>query len=69
MNDLESIVDEAEQKGLVLLDDIVDYAIQHLSDLAVIKTRSIIKTRVYHILRERDGNKPSLADMVESVIV
>ena len=67
MNDLELIIDEAEQKGLVSLDDIVDYAILNLPDLAIIKMRSIIKTKVYNILRKKDRSKPSLADMVKLV--
>lgn len=65
MNELELIVDEAERRGLVSLDDIVDYAILHSPDLANV-TRSIVKTKFYHILREKDRNKPSLADMVTS---
>lgn len=69
MNDLELVIDEAERKGLVFLDDIVDYAIQNLPDLAVIKTRSIVKTRIYNILSERDRNKPSLAEMIKSVVI
>lgn len=69
MNDLELVVDEAERKGLVFLDDIVDYAILNLPNLAIIKTRSIIKTRVYFILEKKDGNKPSLADMIKSVTI
>lgn len=68
MNDLELMVDEAEKKGLVSLDDIVDYAILNLPELSIIKTRSVIKTRVYNILRKKDRSKPSLAEMIETVV-
>ena len=49
----------------MFLDDIVDFAIGKLPDLAIIKTRSVIKARVYDVLREKDKNEPSLADMIE----
>ena len=70
---LELLIDEAEQKGLVLLDDVVDYVILNLSGLLAIffemvgmewkgrehelgcLTGRLIKTRIYHILKERNS--------------
>ena len=68
MNDLELIIDKAQKEGLIFLNDIVDYAILNLPDLKIIKSKSIIKTRVYNILREKDKNKPSLADMIKVIV-
>lgn len=69
MNDLELIIDKAQKEGLIFLNDIVDYVILNLPELKIIKSKSIIKTRVYNILREKDKNKPSLADMIKVVVV
>lgn len=68
MDDLKSVIDEAEREGLIFLNDIVNFVISKLPDLAVIKTRSIIKTRVYNVLKEKDKNEPSLVDLIDSII-
>lgn len=65
MNELELLIEKAEREGLIYLNDIVDY----VKNIGIgIQSKSIIKTRIYNILKDKDKGRPSLADTISSII-
>ncbi len=57
MNKLEELVEEAEKRGIVYLDDFINFIDPFIS-------AENLRSCIYEILRRKDKKKPTLAEVV-----